>query len=264
MDATTSGPVQKPASDQLKKPPRPRSKPYPAFTIDHCVTFAQKVDTAFSSIGFTPQASISKTLEQSGGGFLTLLSSCVQYGLLDKSTGDGYKPSELFKKISRPLPGEKIEDSKLECFRTPTLYTAIIQAYAGKQVPAEAGLANILDRLHFVIGDASILASKVFYKNAKALKVLDDNNVLRLSSNAPPVEERKEEEEQAQPDVQSHNQTHQPPPNHPPVVLQLPPSTFKEIPIVLKNKGEAKLLLPPDADDDDLKRIIKVLTAYVE
>lgn len=263
MDATTSGPAQKAAADNLVRPPRPRSKAYPAFTIEHCIKFTEKVDTAFSSVGFTPQESISKTLEQSGGGFLTLLSCCVQYGLLEKSTGTGYKPSELFKKIIRPLPTENVEDFKLECFSKPRLYKDLIQAYADKQVPAEPGLANILDRLHGVVGDASLTAAKVFYKNAKALKVLDDKNILRLGSYIPFVEEKKDQEEKP-PAAQDRTVVIPPVTHHHTPIPELPPAAVKEIPIILKDKGEAKLVLPINADDEDLRRVIKILNAYLE
>jgi hypothetical protein len=267
MEATAASPALNASAEDIKKPPRQRSNSYPAYTIDACIVFTQKVDTAFSSVGFTPQEAISQTLDQSGGAFLTIVSSCVQYGLLDKSTGNGYKPSDRFKKISRPLPHENIDDFKLECFAAPKLYKELIEVYADKQLPAEAGLANTLHRLYGVLGNASTIAAKIFYKNAKALKVLDDGNFLRLGGYIPFEEDKRPDDAAAAAEEKSKQTVLLPQVNDntpPPPPPQLPPPSYREIPIFLKGKGEAKLVLPQDFDNSDLKRIVKVLKAYYE
>jgi len=259
MEANTSTPEKVSSEPEKHKAPRQRSAAYPSYLIDPCIAFTARIDKEFSSVAFTPQESISKTLDQSGGAFLMLLSSCVQYGLLDKSAGNGYKPSALFKKISKPLPQENVEDLKIECFSNPKLYKALILQYQNQQLPAEAGLANTLDRLHGVVGKAATIAARIFYRNARELKLIADGNILRLNSYIPFVEEKNEEN----PPPKEQTILLTPPiPETPPA---LPPATpMKEIPIFLKGKGEAKLLLPTDFTDEDLKRVIKVLTAYVE
>jgi hypothetical protein len=262
MAATTSAAESASAAIDPKKP-RQRSAAYPSYTIESCIVFTGKIDTAFSSVGFTPQESISKTLDQSGGAFLMQLSSCVQYGLLDKSSGNGYKPSALFKKINKPLPSEKVDDLKLECFSKPALYKKLIEAYRDKQVPAEAGLANILDRVHGIVGKASAVAARVFYKNLQSLKILAEGNVLKLDGYIP-AEEQRQDDSDADDEAPGSSSTNitAATAGKPQVALPLP--SIKEIPIVLKEKGTAKLILPVSADDEDLKRVIKVLQAYVE
>lgn len=262
METTTPNAESKPATGDHKKP-RQRSAAYPSYTIEHCITFTAKIDKAFSSVSHTPQESISKTLGQSGGAFLMILSSSVQYGLLDKSSGEGYKPTDLFKKIQKPLPDENVSDFKLECFSKPKLYKTLIEHYKDKQLPAEEGLANTLERKHDIKGNASATAAKVFYSNVRALGLLSQqDNILRIDTYIPFVEENNNGDQNSK----DENHLLLPPAqaNTPPIFT--PPPTVnkvREIPVFLKGGREARLSLPNDFEDDDLQRIVKVLSAYI-
>lgn len=214
-------------------------------------------DKEFTSVVFTPKEAISKTLDVTGGRFFMNLSSCVQYGLLELKSREGYKPTQLFKKIQKPLTNENANDFLNECFQSPDLYKKLIEYFNEKQLPSINGLANLLDRNYGVKGVASTIAAKVFLKNAEALGLIGEGNTLKLESYIP-FEENKTEEGK-------DNKT-------PPVLLIDPPKKevpffqyeIREIPVFLQNKREAKLTLPVDFTDDDLNRIIKVLNAYVQ
>jgi len=271
MAATSSGAEPNTAAPNIKKA-RQRSSAYPSHTIAACLAFTKKIDGHFSNVSFTPQDVISKALKQAGGTFLMLLSSSAQYGLLDKSSGEGYKPSAHFKKIDKPLPDENVGELTLECFGKPPLYRKLITQYKDKQIPSEIGLANTLERNYSIFGPASELAAKVFFINANALKLIGEDQIFRVELDLAAIGGDAEGEDASvdvkpkradKPAAAKHTTA-----NSKPLVFTPPPHTppaakTKEIPIFLKDNREAKLVLPPDFDDEDIRKTVKVLTAYL-
>jgi hypothetical protein len=255
-------------NDKSAKKTRVRNSSYPSFTIENCIKFTTRIDSEFSNINYTPAKDISDTIGSSGGAFLQQLSSCVQYGLLELKSGEGYKSTERFEKIKKPLPSENVNDTLTECFQTPALYKRLLNDLREKQLPSEKGLANTLDRTYGVKGNAANVAAKVFLKNVQALGLLGAGNVLKLDNAYIPFEETPEEDAEETPQVL----------NEQPKLLIGPSDTkqqaelkqqmqnlgTREIPVFLQgDKREARLILPIDFTEDDLKRIVKVLNAYL-
>jgi hypothetical protein len=253
--------------DKTVKRAHKRNSSYPSYTIENCIKFTTRIDSEFSNINYTPAKDISDTIGSSGGAFLQQLSSCVQYGLLELKSGDGYKSTQRFEKIKKPLPSENVNDTLIECFQTPALYKRLINDLREKQVPSEKGLANTLDRTYGVKGNAATVAAKVFLKNVQALGLLSAGNVLKLDNAYIPFEETPEEDTEEIPQVF----------NEQPKLLVAPSDqkqqaeskqmhnlNTREIPVFLQgDKREARLILPIDFTEDDLKRIVKVLSAYL-
>ncbi len=249
-----------------KKTPHIRSSPYPAFTIESSNAFTAQIDKAYGSSGYISKDDISKTLNLSGGGFLTKLSSAVQYGLLEVKQNQGYKPTELFNKIKKPLETENVRDFHIECFNNPKLYKTLISTYRDKQIPSESGLINLLDRNYGVKGGAAIIATKIFLKNATSLNLLGEDGILRMGEYIPFVEtpkitDKDEREPIQEPTVYLTVQEKNPPShnNH-----NSNPAKARTIPVFLQGENrEATVILPFDFNDDDLKRIVKIMTAYI-
>ena len=252
---------------EAKKTPHIRSSPYPAFTVESSNIFTGKIDKAFGSSGFVPKEDISKTLQTSGGGFLTQLGTAVQYGLLEVKQNVGYKPSELFGKIKKPLETENVRDFFIECFNHPKLYKNLITEYKDKQLPSEPGLINLLDRKYGVKGAAAAIATKIFLKNARALDLLGEDGILRMGNYIPFEETTKNDSGNG--DYTESNQ--QPTVYIPLQDRALPPSNdiantanARTIPIFLQGENrEARVILPIDFNDEDLKKIVKIMTAYI-
>lgn len=260
MEATNTG-GEPSVNSGTKKVPRQRSAAYPSYTIESAIAFTTKVDREFTSIAYTPKEDISKGVGLSGGAFLMQLSSCVQYGLLDKEQGEGYKPSDLFKRINRPLPTENVADFIIECLTKPPLYKAIIEQFSGKQLPSMTGLANILDRKFGIVGNASVSAAKIFLRNLEHLGLKSEENALRIDAFGPPLEEK------VIPDIKTNDQRPILIPSSDNGLIQTyVPAAMggkKEIPVFLSGGREAILLLPLDFTDADMQKIVKVLTAYL-
>jgi len=255
--------VEQPKADF--KPKRERSVGYPSFTIESCEKLTQQIKEFFSDVQFVDDKTISKAVGVSGGSFLMKLSSAVKYGLLDLKQGSGYKPSALYKKISQPLPNENPNDARIECFTNPELYKKLVEEWNNKELPNEVGMANILDRNYGVKGAAAKVAVKIFFKNATTLGLISDNNILRVGSYLPFVEPETVEVLM-----------------QPPELIQLPSNVKTEanssqikstkieddeveIPVYFINKKTtARVLMPKDFGNDELKKVIKVLSGYLE
>ena len=260
------------AIDEVKaKSNRVRSSAYPSYTLESTLNFVKKINDEFTSHSFTPPEAISASLELSGGAFLQRLSTAVQYDLLDLKKKEGYKPSIIFNKIIKPIPGENIDDFLLECLQKPDLYKRLFNDFKDKQLPSETGLVNILDRLYNVKGAGAKLAAKIFLTNVQKANLVSDNT-LKISGYIPYLE--------ITDNIQNYN--NEPPateeitlvqkifnPIQDPVIEQekinnLLGQSEKELSILLRGEDRnAKVILPKDFSDDDLMRIIKILNAYV-
>jgi hypothetical protein len=266
MQETTTASQGETNSDESKKTPRIRSVAYPSSTIKNCVAFVEKIDKEFTSVAYTPKESISKNIGMSGGSFFMLLSSCVQYDLLELKQNLGYKPTAQFKKIQKPLPTETVQDFYLECLGHPPLYKKLIAEFKDKQLPTESGLSNILDRIYEVKGNAASIAAKVFLKNLSALDLVREGNILKIDFYTPFTVEN----EVGELGIEKPNST---------IILSQVLSTpkkkeelqkkeegvnnFKEIPVFYKNGTEGKVVLPINFTDDDLRRVINVMNGYL-
>lgn len=245
---------------------RVRSVAYPSFSLESSLKMATKIYHEFTSLNFIPVESISKFLDTRGGTFLMQMSSCVQYGLLELKKGEGYKPTPLLEKIMKPMEHENINDLLLECLMKPELYKKLFNDFKDKKLPSESGLTNTLDRLYGVKGNGAITAAKVFFKNINAAKLISSENELKIGTYLPFIEMDSNNSEDSDRVTYNLNNGNR----------QLPAPGFttkengqnkekkgKEIPIFLKDNREAKVVLPEDFSDEDLNKIVRVLTAYV-
>lgn len=247
------------------KAARVRSVAYPSNTIEHCVGLTSDIFKIFGNV-FATREAISKQLEISDSHLQTQLSSCVQYGLLELKSKEGYKQTPLFTKIYKPLQSERKEDALLEAFKNPELYKNIIREHDNQTLTA-TGLAIILFRNHRVSDNASTIAAKVFIDNAAALGLINEDNLfsvnnivsiaepLELSENIPSLNNTPKDDE----------------------VIYLPPNNieqninnnskkydFPPIPVFVDDDGNvAEIYLPKGFNRAHIERIIKVLTAQI-
>jgi hypothetical protein len=254
------------------KAPRVRSVAYPSYGILACVSLTGRIAKEFTDLVFTPREDISKHLNLSGGALLMQLSSCVQYGLLTMKSKEGYKPTDLYKKINRPLPEENTNDFLKECLQKPELYKKLLVDLKDKELPTQAGLANILDRKYSVKGNAAALATKIFFKNLEDLYMIS-NNSFSFDLEIEPTELLDEDDNSNRMFENTNQGTNQPQTKEqPPLYLLNPPQShikqdenlrYIEIPIPLKDGRKAKLLMPERYTDEDIAKVYKVVNGYL-
>lgn len=245
-----------------KKIPRVRSVSYPSITLGESIELTGRIYKIFGNITYTSRDVIAKQLHISESHLQTQISSCVQFGLLELRSKEGYKPTDLFIRARSPLPEENLGDIFKEIFCNPELYKAIIEQFNGKRLPEEAGLATILYRKLKVAEKVADFAARVFIESAKETGFLKNDDTLFVGEGRVEVENIEVIE-----DKKSENGTSQyillpsPPErkSEPPETSDVPP-----IPIFLDNGETAKLYMPKGFTKDDLKRVAKVITAYIE
>ncbi|HKR05056.1 MAG TPA: hypothetical protein VJY62_10500 [Bacteroidia bacterium] len=122
-----------------------------------------------------------------GEGTLPLqLSSCCQYKIYESGYGSGYRPTELFQRISIPTFAGDKKIAEFEALGNPSLYKELLDEFNGKVLPDEKGLTNYLMKRYGFKTYAMPKIVKSFYENFSPY--IDANNKLRfiLSNNDDP------------------------------------------------------------------------------
>lgn len=149
---------------------------YPSDTFQHRINLTSKINNIFGNLSYTDRNAISSWLEVSDSHLQTQLSSSVQNGLPELIPGEKYKPTNLFRKVYKPLPTLNLVDTLVECLENPELYKSIIKKYDGATLPMQAGLATIPWRNHKVYDQASELVVKIIIENPKVAGLLANDN----------------------------------------------------------------------------------------
>lgn len=253
------------------KQTRFRSVAYPSYTISQCFELTKKINTHFGAYSFTSREDISKELQIPIGTILTQLSSATQYNLLELKSKEGYKPTDTFKKIYKPLNEAEKKSAEISSLISPPLYLALIDRFKGKQLPAVGGLAILLYRNYKVAEEAANKAAKIFIENLTQLNVIDEENMLKNDLNITKEDEVQKDTEEISATNNNYNNKQ----------LDYEPQAKTElykgsavidvtsqlidappIPIFLENGTIAKLLMPLNFTDADLDRVIKVISVY--
>lgn len=241
-----------------------RSSSYPAYTINECITMVKQIYAQYGDSTYLTREDIADILGLSTPSVNIRVSSCAQYNLLDVKVKEGYKPTDLFKKIHKPLHEEEVIDSKVEAFSSPKLYKKLISKFAGNHLPQKKALANLLTRDYSIADKAADKAADVFFKNIDDLNILE-NNTLKLEN----ASENREEESVKEfidntNELDKVTKTQNTPEVHKQVTNSQPPSNeFRVIPIYLTNDKLANLHIPKDLNDKDIE-IIKAQMTVIE
>jgi hypothetical protein len=157
-----------------------RSNAYPSISIRDAIDLTDFVQRN-SGHSFLKLEDIAKLTNKSVGGMSQKVGSAVQYGLLELKSGTGYRPSELYKKITKPVNESEKHLSLIEAFKSPKLYVELISRFSGSALPSEVILPNILERDHSVFDDAAKKAAQIFLENVDFLGLKTSHNELNLS-----------------------------------------------------------------------------------
>jgi hypothetical protein len=241
-----------------------RSSSYPAYTINESISMVKQIYTQYGDSTYLTRVDVAGILGLSTPSVNIRVSSCVQYNLLDVKVKEGYKPTELFKKIYKPLHEEEVINSKVEAFGCPKLYKKLIVKFAGNHLPKKNALANLLTRDYGIADKAADKAADVFFKNIEDLNILE-NNILNLDS----AKEIKEDETEKGLSENTNNIERNTNANvkftDEKKVAKYDSTSYESriIPIYLTNDKVAELHIPKDLNDKDIE-IIKAQMTVVE
>lgn len=161
---------------EADKRTKERSAAYPGAPIVDILEFVAQLKKAFQKTMFTRE-DIMNILNR-GSTVRRDIAAAVQYGLVDKTVGEGYKLTQLSEYILSPISPEEKMDNIAECFKRPKLYSDLIEKYKGQTLPADEVLAVVLARQHNITSLAAPQAVEIFIENAQFAGLLNEQRVL--------------------------------------------------------------------------------------
>lgn len=168
--------------DANEKKSKPKSKEYPAVTLDAAIAFVEK----FRDYPQNKPISYDVAAETCGvkattNSFKYTLSSARQYGLISTSSGKTISFLEPAKRFARPTEGANaLQALKFECFKAPKLYSELIAEYTGQSIPQPQTLENILVNHYGILPAVAKGAAATFIKTATEIGAVQ-NGILDLT-----------------------------------------------------------------------------------
>jgi hypothetical protein len=164
-----------------KKSTKQRSREYPAITLNSAIAFVQKLENYILSgsvaYGLAAEAlGVTKATKS----FTYTLSAAKQFGLISTETGQIIKflePSSTFISLKDDTAIRRL---KLQCFRKPKLYIALIDKFKGVSLPSTEALANLLEKQYDIAPAVTSVAADVFLKTANEAGA-NQNGILTMN-----------------------------------------------------------------------------------
>lgn len=245
--------------NRLKKEVR-RSNAYPSITLDEALDLTEFVYKN-SGHSYIKLEDIASLMKKSVGGISQRIGSAVQYNLLELKSGTGYRPSDLFKKIYKPISQNEKHQNLVDAFNSPKLYVELINKYEGSILPSDVILPNILERDHSIYDDAARKASQVFLENVKTLGLLNSANEFSINNaNSNNDNKHEEKKEEVNSKSEAKNPISRPTPNTQDDNTNL---DLLKIEIGLSNNKKAVIFYPKDMTNLDVE-IIKLQVSVLE
>jgi hypothetical protein len=231
------------------------NKKLPPFRdFQYILNFVTKVYNELGDGLYHSKEDIAKVNNLAVNSIKSILSTAVQFKLLELKHGTGYKPTEKFSKIQLWSNEEERKTAIIESLRSQDLYSDLFNEYSGKVLPTAQGLTNFLIRKYGYTQQLAQKATETFYQDLRSNNLLNGSNVLGISTQKPPANNRREnlDEEETGRNGTSADEY---------------PGDLIEIIIPLKNtmdgtKRKAVIKLPEDYSDKDIDRIAKIVKAY--
>lgn len=227
-----------------------RSSSYPSFTIEECVDFAIKVYLHFGESGYIKQENIGDPIGKKYVSIKGLISSCSQYGLIDKKSKEGYKPNEIITALRNPVDDREALELRRQLFANAPFYRFILGKYEDKIFPqASTAIKPFAIREYGIASNAADHALKVLFLNVEALSLVSKDGTLTLApqiqpADKPPADQSKNGDDTVKPPI-------------PNIIPQPDQHTF---PIVFKGGRRCEFSFPSDGiTDSELKHAIEVI-----
>lgn len=236
----------------IKKTVR-RSNSYPSISIEEALELTTLINKN-GGYHFIKLEDIANITKKSIGGMSQKVGSAVQYNLLEMKPGIGYRPSDLFKRISKPLSATERRQSLIAAFNSPKLYLELISKLEGNPLPSEGILTNILERDHHIYDDAAKKAAMVFLENLQDLNLRNSNDELDFAT------------EGQQDETSEVNITNTTKPNieiDKPIAISEQSGNLLKLEIGLTSSKKAIIYYPPDMSNLDIE-IMKLQLTVLE
>jgi len=152
-----------------------RSASYPNITIEEAIDIVSQIKKSFPNSQFDRE-DVAAVLKRTN--ITRDIGAAVQYGLVDKTIGQGYKLASRVQSILNFVTDKEKQDAIIDCFKTPKLYVELIDRFKGHAIPPDQQLRAILIRYHGITESAAPQASDIFIQNANYSGILNEYRIL--------------------------------------------------------------------------------------
>lgn len=181
------------------------------------------------------------------------LSTAQSYGYLELKHGVGYKLTDKFLKVYKPVNEAEKREGLIDSLRLPAFYTKLIDELNGHPLPTEQGLSARLLRSFGIKDYAANKAAQIFLINLKENGFVTPNNILQVTS---------DNKVDANKGVQTQNGVSRIEKEETVLPKEQPlPSGYIEIPVPLNGGKRAYIRIPEDYKTEDCERIAKFIEA---
>lgn len=164
-----------------------RSAQYPIVTWEASLDFIKVIDSLkFKQVSYNEVAKKLGLSNVTTKSFTGKISTARQFGLISVSNKT-LQLTPVAKNILYPT-GTETRDLAIECFKSPPLYTRLIERYEEKALPSEEVLSNILMMEYRITQSAKDNAAHVFLESADSLGLIQ-GGVLTLNPDVETVPE---------------------------------------------------------------------------
>lgn len=232
---------------------------YPIKTYKSVEAFIGNIYKRYGDVEILSNQKIADVNNLSPNSIKQILSTCQQYGCLQNVHGKGYKITDIFTKIFHPENEEERVSAIIECIKNVRFYIPLFNDYNEKVVPSIDGLQNRFIREFKMKPHIAKNAAEIFLQNLKDFNLINQRNILIFrnefrSSFTQAENSTTEPINQSSAGVKSSNK----------ITKDNSDEEQVKIPIRLKENRMAYLSFPNDFTDEDLRKIFRVVKAYIE
>lgn len=244
-------------SEELKKS-RPKSKEYPAISINQAIDFVRKYKNfpVGKPIKYEVAAKECKVSANTKS-FRYSISSAKQFGLISTSTGQTFMLLETAHRLVRPTESEvALNKLKKQCFASPSLYKELISQYEGQGLPPSTTLENVLVTYHSITSAAAKVAAQKFLESVEEVGAVRDG-ILCLSDEQESESEISSQTDSKSDEAQSDNFL---PEEGVDILATQPEGEFAApLNIPFGDKRRAVLYMPLDATKEDAEYVQEMI-----
>lgn len=234
---------------------------YPIKTFKNVESFVGNIYKRYGDVDVLSTQKIADANNLSPNSIKQILSTCQQYGCLHNIHGKGYKITESFTKIFHPENEEEKVATIIDCIRNVRFYISLFNDYNEKVVPAVEGLQNRFIREFKMKAHIAKNAADIFLQNLRDFNLINSRNVLIIRNE---FKSQIAASDNTVNEISVKNSVNSSTHNNNNNKDKYEDDKIIKIPIKLKDNRMAYLNFPQDFTDDDLRKIFKVMKAYIE
>lgn len=239
------------------KKPRERSKEYPQFDLKTCLDLTETINSKLGNRISTLEQ-IANTINNSEARASSKLSACRQFGLVELVKKEGYKPTELFFKVTRGRTDQDKKDALLKCIQSPTIYGDFISKHNNEEIPSD--LASIFYWDYKITENAKDEAASVFRTCLDQCGFIVDGKLNTGVAVADPGSEESQDETKDKLKLEGKGDGNTPPP----IKDEKPklPSGRKSTDLKVGAGEFITVIYPENITNDQIERAIKQLELW--